>query len=117
MRNYSEPWFVLDELAAAFKGLCVVLHIDGIDVKPCISLLGNQIASVASSVGLSLAPTGDLGCTAQNLQSLIDFCLASNLVEYDELRNTVDAELRKLPVSPFVDYFTGEIKIPLTRNK
>lgn len=116
MRNYSKPWFVLGELAAAFKGLCVVLRIDGIDVNPCIPLLGNQIISVASSVGLSLSPSGDLGRTAQNLQSLIDFCLDSNLVEYDELRETVDNELKKLPQSPFVDYFTGEIKMPLCRG-
>ena len=116
MRNYSKPWFVLDELAAVFKGLCVVLRFDDIDVKPCIPLLGNQIVSVAKSIGLSLSPSGDLGLTAQNLQSLIDFCLESNLVEYDELRETVDNELRQLPPSPFVDYFTGEIKMPLSRS-
>ena len=116
MRNYSKPWFVLGELAAAFKGLCVALHFEGIEVKPCMPLLGNQIISVATSVGFSLSPSGDLGQTAQNLQLLIDFCLDSNLVEYDVLRETVNNELKQLPPSPLVDYFTGEIKVPLSRS-
>ncbi len=116
MRNYSEPWFDLGEITAAFKGLCEALGISNVDVKPTLSLLGQQIVSVASSIGLSLNPTGDLGQTAINLQSLIDFCLESRLVEYDDLRKIVDNELSQLPPSPFVDYFTGELKVPLRKG-
>lgn len=112
MRDYSKPWYVLDELAAAFKGVCASLSIKDISVVPDIAFLGSQVSSVAARVGLTIGTSGDLGTVACNLQRLIVFLLESGIVSEENLQTLIDNELKTIPTSPFVDYFTGEMKIP-----
>ena len=71
MRDYSQPLFFIDELAAAFNGVCKCLGKEEYCCGAVIPDLGNHISSLAGSCGITIAPTCDLGVTGVNLQSLI----------------------------------------------
>lgn len=105
MRDYSKPYYDLGELTAAFNGVCKCINKDEYCCSPSIPELGNRISAVSRSKGCMIDPTGDLATTAINLQTFISFLLNQYIVDKDQLRRYIDAELVLLPHHPLINYF------------
>lgn len=105
MRDYSQPRYDIDELAAAFNGVCKCLGKDEYCCGATIPELGSHISSLANSCGTAIAPTGDVGIAGVNLQSLIDYLITNGVKSREQLRVYIDAELSKLPAHPLINYF------------
>lgn len=105
MRDYSKPFYDIVELSAAFNGICKSLGKENYCCSSIMPLLGGQISTLAKSIGINIAPTGDVGTAGVNLQYLIDSISERGLVSKEELRKFVDAELVAIPKNPLINYF------------
>lgn len=110
MRNYSEPPYTIEELSAAFTGLCKSINEPVGNGTLNLELLPNAINPLSLKYGSSAIATGEAYSVGVAIQSLIDTLVISQVVDIDNLKNNIDCELSKLPPSYFIDYFTGERK-------
>ncbi len=112
MRDYSIPPFSIGEMAAVYTGLCNAINEEcpttGMSSNPRLAMAINVLSNKYNSPKKA---TGDFGQTGIALQSLIETILKNDIVKKNTLEEFVHVELSKLPISPFVDYFTGKTKV------
>ena len=105
MRDYSKPFYDLGELTAAFNGICKRIGMENFCCSSVMPLLGECVSSLAKSIGVDIAPTGDIGTAGINLQQLIDAIIEKELATKEELRSFIDAELLTIPKNPLINFF------------
>ena len=105
MRDYSKPFYDVNELAAAFNGVCKCLGKDEFCCGSSLPMLGTRLSSLAKAQGLEISPAGDLGIIGVSLQQLIMFLIKNKVKSKEQLQVSIDAEVKKLPPNPLINYF------------
>ncbi len=105
MRDYSKPFYDINELTAAFNGVCKKLGKEDYCCVSSMPLLGQQIAKLAQTEGIHINPTDDVGTAGINLQYFIESIVLKGTTSVEELRSYIDVELANLPDHPLINYY------------